>query len=110
MNRKELLSKLLNKPVPIEIEGYGNYMVKGLSTADYLFAASNTGDGDIINQEMYFAAIVARCTLDENKKRIFSDTDLEVLAEAEAGFILPLALKIQQLSGNLESEGDVKKD
>jgi hypothetical protein len=109
MNRKELLKKLLNVPVAITIEGYGDYKVKGLSTADYLFAASNTGDGESINQEMYFAALVARCCLDLKNKRVFADEDIQILSEAEAGFILPLAMKIQQLSGNLETEEDVKK-
>jgi len=109
MNRKDLLKKLLNVPVPITIEGYGDYKVKGLSTSDYLFAAANTGSGETIQQEMYFAAIVARCTLDATNKRVFADEDLKILSEAEAGFILPLALKIQSLSGNLETEEDVKK-
>jgi hypothetical protein len=109
MNRKELLKKLLNVPVAITVEGYGDYKVKGLSTSDYLFAASNAGNEDEVKQEMYFAAIVARCTLDAKNKRVFADEDLYILSEAEAGFILPLALKIQSLSGNLETEEDVKK-
>jgi hypothetical protein len=109
MNRKELLKKLLNVPVAISVEGYGDYKVKGLSTSDYLFAAANAGSEDEIQQETYFAALVARCTLDLNNKRLFSDDDLNILSEAEAGFILPLALKIQTLSGNLETEEDVKK-
>jgi hypothetical protein len=109
MNRKELLKKLLNVPVPISVDGYGDYKVKGLSTSDYLFAASHVGNESTIQEESYFAAIVARCTLNLKNERVFTDEDVKILSEAEAGFILPLALKIQQLSGNLESEEDVKK-
>jgi len=110
MNRKDLLKKLLNVPVAISVEGYGDYKVKGLSTSDYLFAASNAGTEDEVKQEMYFAALVLRCTLNAQNKRVFADEDLQLLSEAEAGFILPLAMKIQSLSGNLESEDDVKKE
>lgn len=110
MNRKELLKKLMNKPVAITIENYGDYLVKGLNTMDYLFAASNSADEEgNITQEKYFASIVVRCTLDTDGKRLFADEDLEVVTEAEAGFVLPLALKIQELSGTLDTEEDVKK-
>ena len=80
-----------------------------MSTSDYLFAASHVGTENAIQEETYFAALVARCTLNLKNERVFADEDVKLLSEAEAGFILPLALKIQQLSGNLESEEDVKK-
>lgn len=109
MTRKELLQKLLNKPEEVQVEGYGTYRVKGLSTGDYLFAASQTIKDSGDKQDHYFAALVARCVLDENNERIFTDEDINVLADGDAGFILPLAMKVQQLSGSLATEEDVKK-
>ena len=110
MNRTELLKKLINKPEPIEVVGYGTYLVKGMNTLDYLFAGAEASDekGEL-NQEKYFAALITRCVLDSKGKRLFKDEDLEVLTEGDAGFILPLALKIQELSGVLGTEDDVKK-
>lgn len=110
MDRKELLKKLTNNPVKFEVEGYGSYFVKGMNTMDYLFSASQseTNESGEVNQESYFAALVVRCVLDENKQRVFKDEDLETIKEADISFVLPLALKIQELS-NLGKEVDVKK-
>ncbi|MDP5253375.1 MULTISPECIES: hypothetical protein [unclassified Vibrio] len=110
MDRKALLKKLTNKPVEFEVEGYGRYFVKGMNTMDYLFSASQSelSDDGEVNQEGYFAALVVRCVLDENKQRLFKDEDLETLKEADIAFVLPLALKVQELS-NLGKEVDVKK-
>lgn len=110
MNRKELLQKLLNKPEEITVEGFGTYRVKGLSTADYLFAASQTVKDEGDSQDYYFAALVTRCLLDAKNKRVFKDEDIKVLAEGDANFVLPLAMKIQEMSGTISTEDDVKKD
>ena len=111
MNRADLLKKLVNKPQSVTIDGYGDYKVRGLSTSDYLFAASHsTVDGeDKMDQDAYFAALVARCVFDTKGKRLFKDEDVEILKAGDATFILPLALEIQALSGSLNSEADVKK-
>ncbi|WP_318128349.1 MULTISPECIES: hypothetical protein [unclassified Vibrio] len=110
MNRKELLKLLTNKPVEFEVEGYGKYFVKGMNTMDYLFAAaqSEADENGEMNQEGFFAALVVRCVLDENKKRLFKDEDIEVVKEADISFVLPLALKVQELS-NFTSGEEVKK-
>lgn len=111
MNRSELLKRLINKPESITVEGYGTFKVKGMSTSDYLYAAANSAsdaDGEV-DQDAYFAALVVRCTLDEKGKRVFKDEDIENLKTGDAGFMLPLALEIQRLSGSLNSETDVKK-
>ena len=114
MNRKTLLNKLQNKPVALSVEGFGDYMVKGMNTMDYLFAAAESSvegaEDGVLNQDRYFAALVARCTLDLEGKRVFLDEDVDVLSEADISFVLPLALKIQELSGVLSTEDDVKKD
>ncbi|KAB0285470.1 hypothetical protein F2P58_23450 [Vibrio fortis] len=111
MNRTELLKKLTNKPVKLTVEGFGDYLVKGMNTMDYLFAAaeSATEEEGVLNQERYFGALVVRCVLDTKGKRVFTDEDITTLAEADISFVLPLALKVQELSGVLSSEDDVKK-
>ena len=109
MNRTELLAKLNNKPVELDVDGYGTFRVKGMSTGDYLYAASYIGEGETASQDTYFAALIIRCVQDSEGKRLFKDEDLATVAQAEAGFVLPLALKVQALSGNLTSEDDVKK-
>ncbi|HCG9221670.1 TPA: hypothetical protein NJ626_000243 [Vibrio parahaemolyticus] len=111
MNRTDLLKKLVNKPVPFTLEGYGECLVKGLNTMDYLFAAAAaaTDEADVLNQEKYFAALVVRCMLDTKGKRIFKDEDLDQIAEADISFVLPVALKVQEMSGVLSTEDDVKK-
>lgn len=116
MNRNELLKRLVNKPEEITVEGYGTFKVKGMSTADYLYAAAQSASGVSenaeeaeVDQDAYFAALVVRCTLDEHGKRIFKDEDITELKAGDAGFMLPLALEIQRLSGSLNTEADVKK-
>ncbi|AFC58285.1 hypothetical protein [Vibrio cholerae] len=111
MNRNELLKRLMNKPVKFTVDGYGDYFVKGMNTMDYLFAAaqSETDEHGNMNQESYFAALVVRCVLDENKQRLFKDEDMQILKEADISFVLPLALKVQELS-NLSTGEDLKKN
>lgn len=111
MNKRlELLKKLNNEAVDITVDGFGDFKVKGMSTGDYLYAASYIGGENTANQDNYFAALIVRCVMDTDGHRIFNDEDLEVVAQADAGFVLPLALKVQTLSGNLNSEEDAKKD
>lgn len=111
MNRLELLKKLENKPIDFTVEGFGDFKVKGMNTMDYLFAAAHSGVGESgeMKQESYFAALVTRCVMDKAGKRLFTDDDVTALTEADISFVLPLALKIQELSGVDKGTDELKK-
>ncbi|EOG7618210.1 hypothetical protein ACLINM_000522 [Vibrio parahaemolyticus] len=112
MNRTELLKRLMNKPVVFNVEGFGEFKVKGMNTMDYLFAAASSqlDEEGNMNQEKYFASLVVRCVMDMEGERIFKDEDLDVVAESDISFVLPLALKVQELTGIDKSGKQLKKN
>jgi len=94
MNASSLLKTLKRKTETIEVEGFGEFNVVGLTVSQF-FDASQHSD----NQDMFFATAIVHGVLDDKGKKVFKPEHAKELSNSSnVNFIITLGSKILELS------------
>lgn len=95
-------SKEVHVPALADENGDDVVLVRGMTIREFELNQARAEDGKAT------ASVISRCVVDETGGRVFSDADVDRIAELQMDIVQPLSQAIAEMSG-LGADGDSAK-